>query len=262
MKKGQFLLLGCSVSSGVPAVGNDWGKCDPNEPKNRRDRPCAVVRTENTTLIVDTGSDFRAQMNAINLAEFDAVLYTHAHSDHIMGIDELRIVRIRMKQLIDIYGDRDTIEVLQKRFDYLFEDQDFYQKVLTPHVIGTDTYGQERRIDDIPFTPFAQDHGGCPCIGYRFGNLGYSADMRDLDDEAVETLKGIDIWIADGAGHHIADHPTHAPLTTLYRLNEQIKARKVYVTGLSKFMDYNTLKKELPENFEPAWDGLDLTIEF
>ena len=248
--------------SGVPAIGADWGDCDPDEPKNRRDRPCAIVRTENTTLVVDTGPDFRSQLSRIGLKNFDAVLYTHTHSDHIMGIDELRVVKVRTKQLIDIFGSKSALEELQQRFAYMFRPQSVYSEVLVPNVIEEKDYGKPMTIGDITFTPFYQDHGDCDCLGYRFGNVGYSADMVRLDDKAVEALKGIDVWIADGAGHHYEDHPTHAPLSRLYELNEKIGASKVYVVGLSKFMDYKTLKGELPPGFEPGYDGLTIDLAF
>lgn len=259
--KGEFILAGCSVSSGVPTIGNDWGVCDPNEPRNVRDRPCAVMRTEDTTLIIDTGPDFRKQMNDLNIAEFDAVLYTHTHSDHIQGIDELRTVRNAMKRLIDVYSNQQTIDTLKLRFDYMFSDSQNYGKVIEPHVIGNDHYNKPMTIGDIEFTPYYQDHGDCDCMGFRFGNMAYSADMHNLAADAIETIKGVDVWLADGAGYHIENHPTHAPLTRLYQLNEEIQAKKVYVTGLSKFMDYKTLKDELPAGFEPAYDGLTLPVE-
>lgn len=255
--------MGCSVSSGVPAVGNDWGVCDPHEPKNRRDRPCAVVRTDKTTLIIDTGPDFRAQMNTLGIQAPDAVLYSHAHSDHIMGIDELRIVRLRRKQLVNIYGNRATIKELKQRFEYLFSDHpeiELYPAVLNPHIIEPAAFGKPMTLGDITFTPYNQDHGDMDCLGFRFGNLAYSPDMLRLDDAAVEAIRGVDVWIADAAGYHTENHKTHAPLSRIYELNERIKAPKVYICGLSKFMDYKKLKEELPQGFEPAWDGLRIGV--
>lgn len=261
--KVEFILMGCSVSSGVPAIGNDWGVCDPAEPKNRRNRACAVVRSAKTTLVIDTGPDFRTQMNDLQISEIDAVLYSHAHSDHIQGIDELRIVKLRTKKLVNIYGSQETMAELRRRFDYLFHDHPeirIYPQVLDPHVIEPSAFNKPMTLGDITFTPFNQDHGDMDCLGFRFGNMAYSPDMLDIDDAAVETLRGVDVWIADGAGFHMEDHKTHAPLSRIYALNERIKARKVYICGLSKFMDYKALKDELPPNFEPAWDGL--RIEF
>ena len=261
--KAEFILMGCSVSSGVPAVGNDWGVCDPGEPKNRRDRACAVVRTAKTTIIIDTGPDFRAQMTALGIKTMDAVLYTHAHSDHIMGIDELRIVKLRSKKLVDIYANGATIEELRRRFEYLFNDHpdiDLYPCVLNPHVIEPADFGRSMTVGDITFTPYNQDHGDMDCLGFRFGNLAYSPDMLRIDDAAIETIRGAEIWIADGAGYHLEDHKTHAPLSRVYELNKRIGARKIYICGLSKFMDYNALKGELPPGFEPAYDGLQVTV--
>lgn len=261
--KCEFILMGCSVSSGVPSIGNDWGACDPAEPKNRRDRPCAVVRTDRTTVIIDTGPDFRGQMNALGIKTIDAVLYTHSHSDHIQGIDELRVLRNRMKKLVDIYGNEFTINELHHRFSYLFTDHadiDFYPQVLNPHIITPPMFGHTTSVGDIPFTPYNQDHGAMECVGFRFGNLAYSSDMVDIDDKSIDIIKNVDVWIADGAGFHQDDHKTHASLNRLYELNRRIGAKKVYVSGLSKFMDYKTLKDELPPGFEPAYDGLRIEV--
>lgn len=262
--KAEFILMGCSVSSGVPAVGNDWGVCDPAEPRNRRDRACAVVRSDKTTLVIDTGPDFRAQMTALGIRSMDAVLYTHAHSDHIMGIDELRIVKLRTKKLVDVYANTETIAELRRRFEYLFNDHpeiDIYPCVINPHIIAPKEFGKKMTIGDISFTPYNQDHGDMDCLGYRFGNMAYSPDMLNIGDDAIETIRGVDVWIADGAGFHMEDHKTHAPLSRLYALQERVQAKKVYVCGLSKFMDYNELKRELPPGFEPAWDGLRIGVD-
>lgn len=258
--KAEFILMGCSVSSGVPAIGNDWGDCDPTEPKNRRERPCAVVRTDSTTIVIDTGPDFRKQMNDLDIGAIDAVLYTHAHSDHIQGIDELRVLSGRKRGLIDIYANGETMESLRHRFDYMFEHTLHYKKVLEPHLIADDSYGAPLRIGDIGFVPFYQDHGDCSCVGYRFGSVGYSADMLTIGEESIATLRGVDVWLVDGAGYLMEDHRTHAPLSRVIALNEQVGARKVYITGLSKFMDYETLRRMLPPGFEPAYDGLRLPV--
>lgn len=260
MKKVEFILAGCSVSSGVPAIGNDWGKCDPNEPKNRRDRPCAIVRTDNTTLVIDTGPDFRSQMNRHNIANLDGVIYTHPHSDHIGGIDELRIIKFRQGELVNIYGNDQTLNALKSRYDYMFEDISGYKKTIVANDLSLNA---PQMIGDIEFTAFEQDHGDeMASLGFRFGDMGYSVDMRYIDEQGLSILRGIDTWIVDGAGHHVDDHPTHAPLSRVVEMNEVVQARQVYVIGLSKFMDYKTINDELPDGFECGYDDLTVKITY
>ena len=260
MKKAEFILAGCSVSSGVPAIGNDWGKCDPNEPKNRRDHPCAIVRTDNTTLVIDTGPDFRSQMNRHNIANLDGVIYTHPHSDHIGGIDELRIIKFRQGELVNIYGNDQTLNALKSRYDYMFEDISGYKKTIVANDLGLNA---PQMIGDIEFTAFEQDHGDeMASLGFRFGDMGYSVDMRYIDEQGLSILRGIDTWIVDGAGHHVDDHPTHAPLRRVVEMNEVVQARQVYVIGLSKFMDYKTINDELPDGFECGYDDLTVKITY
>ncbi len=260
--KTQFSVLGCSVSTGVPAIGNDWGDCDPSEPKNYRERPCAMIRTEKTALLIDTGPDFRSQINRIGvLPHIDGVLYTHAHSDHITGIDDLRQILSRQGGgHINIYSDPVAMTQIKQRYQYMFQDNNNYKQVLCGNVIDPASYNREMIIGDIRFTPFYQNHGDCDSLGFRFGNMAYCADFLSMPQESIDVLKGIDVWIADGAGHYIEDHKTHAPLSRLYEMNREIGARQVYVIGLSKFMDYQTLISEMPAPFIPAYDGLTLDV--
>ncbi|MBI2234836.1 MAG: MBL fold metallo-hydrolase [Micavibrio aeruginosavorus] len=261
MSAWTFTLLGCGNSAGTPSIGNHWGACDPNEPRNRRSRAAAVVQSAKTTLLVDAGPDLREQANREGIADADAVLFTHAHSDHIAGVEELRVFRVRHKKLVPIYGDRTTMDDLRTRYDYLFmERNEIYPEVLTPNIIREDQMNAEMTVGDITFIPFVQDHGTCQSLGYRFRDLAYSTDMVDLDQQALETLSGVKIWIVDGAAYHMAYNLVHANLKKVYELNEIVQASQVYITHLPSFMDYQTLKRELPKGYEPAWDGLKITL--
>lgn len=254
--------MGCGNSAGTPAIGNVWGNCDPVEPRNRRTRASALVRSASTTLVIDTGTDFREQLNSANVSEIAAVLYTHSHGDHIYGIDELRVLRNRTKKLVDIYGDRQAIKEIRERFAYMFEERNdgIYPRVLIENIIDESVYYNSFFIGDIRIIPFEQDHGTCTSLGFRFGDLAYSTDMVNLDRKALDTLAGIRTWVVDAAGYRMEKNAVHATLRQVFALNEIIGARDVYLTHLSPAMDYRTLLKELPDGYKPAYDGLTLDI--
>lgn len=254
----KITILGCGASSGVPALGNNWGKCDPHEPKNNRTRASIVVQSENTTLLVDTGPDLRLQLNREDIQSVTAILYTHAHGDHVAGIDELRSFQRRYKTSIPIFGNEETVEELQQRFAYMFHNkfEGFYPKVLEPNIFSGDDYGMPQTIGDITFIPFEQDHATCVSLGYRFGEIGYSTDMINLEDKAIETLKGIRTWIVDGAGYFSDTITVHANIARVQALSEKIGVEQVYLTHLPITMDYQELREGLPEHFYPCYDGL------
>ncbi|MBX2833494.1 MAG: MBL fold metallo-hydrolase [Micavibrio sp.] len=262
---GEVIILGCGNSSGVPAIGNRWGACDPNEPKNQRTRSSIYVRAGDTSVVIDTGPDFRAQFNRENISDIDAVLFTHHHSDHTAGLDELRVIRHRTgKNLVPCYANSETFTDLNKRFGYMFGGGNhvLYPPIIETRELGEAHYRHAQNIGELSFTPFSQDHGTCETIGYRFGDFAYSMDILTLDDEAIETLKGIKTWVVDAAAYNQPTNPVHANLETIYRLNEQIGAEKVYLSSLSIAMDYQTLLCELPDGYFPAYDGMKIKFSF
>jgi phosphoribosyl 1,2-cyclic phosphate phosphodiesterase len=254
--EGELIILGCGSSAGVPAIGNWWGACDPNEERNHRTRPSIALRTQNTLVIVDTGPDFREQMNRANLGCPDAIIITHEHSDHTSGIDELRTLQRRhdMRRFA-MYANDVTLDALYTRFDYMFRDSEngFYPAVCDPAPL---TMGAAVTIGDITFAPFEQDHGTISSVGLRIGNIGYSTDVKRLDDAAYAALDGVDTWIVDGAGYHSKTNPVHASIDEVIGMNKRIGAARVILTHLPPTMDYQTLIKELPDGFIPAFDGM------
>lgn len=251
-------ILGCGDSAGVPRIGNDWGKCDPQEPRNRRTRPSIMVRSPTTTLVVDTGPDFGLQLTRETIQTVDAILYTHAHSDHVMGMDDLRIIQGRIKRRIPIYADAGTLAELERRFEYIFEEKSsYYPTVVDVHVLDKRHWGYKQIVGDIEFIPFVQDHGqGITSLGFRFGDVGYSTDMIDLDDVALNVLQGIKVWIADCADFAHGHGTLHSTLPNVQRLNNIISAPLVYLTHLKMFYDYQELCAALPSGYIPAYDGL------
>lgn len=259
----QITILGCGNSAGVPAAGNHWGQCDPQEPKNRRSRPGIAVQSENTTLVVDTSADFREQSIRNNLKTVDAVFYTHAHGDHIHGIDDLRGYRLRTGQIIETYSNRVTMEELLERFTYMFETRtDIYPQILSPNIIEKHQYGQTLTIGDIHLVPFEQEHGTCKTMGLRFGDLGYSTDVVSLDEAALAALAGIKTWVVDAAGYKMEKNFVHFTLRQVIAMNEIIRAERVCLTHMPGFMDYQTLLRELPDGYEPAYDGMVISAHY
>ncbi len=256
----KITLLGCGNSSGVPAVGNYWGACDPNEPKNRRTKCALAVQSDDTTIVIDTGADFRHQMNMFDINNLDCVFYTHQHSDHCHGIDDLRSLYFRNNRTpIPCFGRQSALDDIAGRFQYLFKGGNhdyFYPVILEAHPFNENDFEHPQTFKDITYTPFEMDHGTCTTVGYRFGDVSYCVDMKRLDDKALDVIKGSKTWIVDGAGYNSPNNDVHACLDALYEYNEYIQAEQVYVTCLSSLMDYQTLLNNLPKGFYPAYDGL------
>jgi phosphoribosyl 1,2-cyclic phosphate phosphodiesterase len=245
----RVTVLGCGTSGGVPVIGNYWGACDPNNPKNRRSRVSVAVEEGDTRLIIDTSPDLREQCLANDIDRVDGVLFTHDHADHTHGIDDLRIMALRSRQRVPIYGDEGTLETLNRRFDYIFKSQDGYPAICEENLIDGPF-----EIDGMAVRPFQQHHGFMDTLGFRIGDFAYSTDVVELDDAAFEALAGIKVWIVTALRYE--PHPTHAHLAKSLEWIDRVKPERAYLTHMTWEMDYDTLMKELPDGVEPAYDGL------
>jgi phosphoribosyl 1,2-cyclic phosphate phosphodiesterase len=251
----RVTMLGCGPSWGVPRIGNDWGACDPENPRNRRRRASILVESGEARLLVDTSPDMREQLLDARVSALDAVLLTHAHADHLHGIDDLRTVNRLMGKAIPVYADAATMEEVEQRFGYIFTPINpaaksaFYKPSL------------ERRVIDGPFeaagiavTPFVQDHGFSRTLGFRIGRFAYSTDVINLDEAAFAALAGIDTWIVDCIRY--APHVTHAHLEKTLQWIARVKPRRAILTHMDESLDYETLRRTLPPGVEPGYDGL------
>jgi phosphoribosyl 1,2-cyclic phosphate phosphodiesterase len=258
-------ILGCGSSGGVPRPALGWGRCDPNNPKNRRRRCSLLVERGNangrTRVLVDTSPDLREQLLGADVDWLDGVLYTHEHADHTHGIDDLRGLFLHRRRRIDVYLDEPTYQVVYFRFGYCFVKPpgSNYPPILNEHRIHA---GKSVTIEGAggPITalPFLQDHGDIASLGFRFGNTAYSSDVRDLAPESVAALAGLDLWIVDALRY--TPHPSHFSVSEALVWIERIAPRRAILTNLHTDLDYEELRARLPPHVEPAFDGLKVEV--
>lgn len=260
----EFTILGCGSSGGVPRADGDWGACDPAEPKNRRSRCSLLVRRKadsgpQTTIVVDTSPDFREQAICAGVKRLDAILFTHDHADQAHGIDDVRAFFLRQRARIPTWMDAATFASLSNRFGYIFEPVGGYPAICEPHVIPAhgDRWEVQGPYGAVPVTTFDMDHGEIRSVGYRFGNVAYSPDVRDLPEESFEALRDLDVWIVDAL--RWTPHPTHAHVEKTLGWIERVNPRRAILTNLHIDLDFNALARDLPSGVEPAFDGLMLT---
>lgn len=255
----KITVLGCGASLGTPAAGGFWGRCDPAEPRNARTRASILVQSETTNVLVDASYDLRQQLNRVGLQKIDGALLSHAHSDHVNGLDDLRMAAYHNNCLVPLYSNRETLDEVHRRWPYLFErhESGIYVEFLTQNVIGNN---DRFKIGDIDVTSFEQDHLTCKSLGFRFGDVAYSVDMADLEEKSLQALRGIETWIVD-AGSYQKDPPkTHANIQRVMQWAERLKPKLTYLTVLTTHMDYKTLCDELPPHIRPAYDGLEIDL--
>jgi phosphoribosyl 1,2-cyclic phosphate phosphodiesterase len=252
----RVTILGCGASGGVPMIGGDWGACDPANPRNRRLRVSILVEQGATRLLVDTSPDLRQQLLAAEVAEVDAVLFTHDHADHTHGINELRMMSILAGRRIPVFANRRTLDSLTRRFAYAFERQ---PGSAYPPIAEANEIDGPFAVGGIGIVPFAQDHGGVPTLGFRFGPIGYSTDAVALPDEAFAVLAGLDTWIVGCLRYD--PHPTHAHLDLVLDWISRLAPRRTVLTHMGTPLDYDELGARCPRGVEPGYDGMVLEAE-
>ena len=262
MARGVFTLLGTGSSGGVPRVGNDWGACDPTEPRNRRRRCSALVQLTGdagtTNVLIDTSPDLREQMLDAQVSHLDAILYTHDHADQSHGIDDVRPYVIRARKPLPVYMSEETRETLTRRFAYCFEGKGGYPPILDlqEELVPLQSVSIEGAGGPIRFVPVDMEHGRIRCLGFRMGDVAYCNDVNGLPEETVEALKGVSTLVIDALRY--TPHPSHANLELALKWIEQIAPGRAVLTNMHVDMDYQTLCRELPPGVEPGYDGLRL----
>jgi len=247
-------ILGCGTSTGVPKIGNEWGQCDPTEPRNARLRTSILVESAGERMLVDCGPDLRQQLLAAEVGRLAGVIVTHAHGDHCHGIDELRPVSQAAGGPIPLYARRDVLDELELRFAYAFDQSDFYRPIARACEIADQLdFGEARaRFVDQP-------HGGPTSLGVRFDegdySVGYAIDFSEMTADMARLYESVDVWIADCLTRQ--PHPTHMHLDGVLRAARDLRVGQVYLVHMGNGLDYRTLTAELPDWAAPAYDGLE-----
>ncbi|NTS33955.1 MBL fold metallo-hydrolase [Phyllobacterium sp. BT25] len=262
----RFTILGCGSSPGVPRINGDWGKCDPVNPKNRRRRASMLVEriSENggvTTVIIDTGPDFRSQMIDFGSGKLDAVVYTHPHADHIHGLDDLRTFVIDRRDLFDIYADAQTLTRLYDAFGYCFKTPEgsSYPPILRPHeIIHDESFAIEGAGGAIRFLPLPQIHGDIVSLGFRIADIAYCSDVSAFPAATASALAGLDTLVIDALQYRT--HPSHFSLEESIEWIDKLKPRRAILTHMHVPLDYETVMRETPDHVEPAFDGLTFEV--
>lgn len=267
----RSVILGCGSSGGVPRIGNDWGVCDPDNPKNRRSR-CGIyveVHQENTPtplrLLIDTAPELREQLIRNEISMVDAVLFTHTHADQCHGIDDLRVLAYIQRRRMPVYAMESSLDELKTRFSYCFSTPPGspYPPILDardPVVAGKEFFVEQNDGKEVKILPLDQDHGNVRSLGFRIGDFAYCNDVVKLPDESLSRLSGLDVLVVDALRY--ADHPTHANVKQALAWIDLLKPRRAIMTNLHIDLDYDTLKAELPSHVEPAFDGMVIETYF
>lgn len=260
----RFTILGCGSSGGVPRIGNDWGNCDPKNPKNRRRRCSMLVERigahGTTSVLIDTSPDMREQLLDAGVVHLDAVVYTHSHADHVHGIDDLRQIVFNLRKRLPVWADGPTQEALLSRFGYAFVQPagSPYPPILDLHTIdGTVTV--DGAGGEVSLTPFCADHGSIDALGFRIGPLAYLPDAVAIPEESWPHLAGLDCFIVDALRRK--PHPTHAHLDMALDWIARTKPARAVITNMHVDLDYAELAAELPAHIRPAFDGMQISYD-
>ncbi len=251
----KIRILGSGTSSGVPRIGNDWGACDPAEPRNRRTRASALVEHEGTRILIDTSPDMRDQLLAAGVGMVDAVIWTHDHADHLHGIDDLRQMFHNGGRPVRALARPAMIEAIVQRFGYVFNGRTGY-----PATVEIEPLPDRVRIGEIDIFTVDQPHGRIASAGLRFEadrqSIGYATDFHELTPAMAAHYRGLDIWVVDALRR--APHPTHPTLDAVLGWVGELKPERTALIHMDNSMNYRSLLDVLPAGVEPGYDGLEL----
>ncbi|MCZ6902029.1 MAG: MBL fold metallo-hydrolase [Rickettsia endosymbiont of Ixodes persulcatus] len=252
----QVTILGCGASIGVPVIGCDCSTCTSPSKYNKRTRSAIYINDKNSQILVDFGYDIKYQLVREKISKLDCAILTHDHSDHVNGIEDLRVFSFTSRKPLEIYTDYNTVAKLHKKFDYLFKPV----SVMPWQVLATKPidFFNKIKINTIEIQFFRQHHGSIDSLGLRIGDLVYSPDVINFPLESEKFLKDVKIWILDCMDYK--SNPNHAGLDKVLEWREKYKPEEILLTNMRHTIDYHEITKMLPSNVKPLYDGYKFTV--
>ncbi len=254
--KATLTVLGSGTSMGVPTIGCRCEVCHSADPHDRRTRPSIMVEYGGHAVLIDTTPDFREQAIREQIRHLDAVIYTHAHADHILGLDDLRPLTFWRDQNIPLYATRETAEIIRHMFRYIFNGDYKYGGLAQ---VELKEFEGPLELFGATFLPIKVLHGDAVIYGYRFGAAAYLTDHSDVPVDSIAQLQGLDILFLDALRKR--PHPTHSTLENSVKLVEQIKPRRAFFTHISHDLGHQETNARLPPHIRLSHDGLKLEFE-
>ncbi|HTP89086.1 MAG TPA: bifunctional riboflavin kinase/FAD synthetase [Bryobacteraceae bacterium] len=249
----SITVLGSGTSVGVPTIGCHCAVCTSEDPHDRRLRPSVLVRWNDHAVLIDTTPDFRQQALAAKIERVDAILFTHGHADHIMGLDDVRPLNYRMTGPLRVYGSAETIATVRRTFQYIFDTGPTESS--RPRIETCVFDGEEPlRVGNLDFVPIRLSHGQGTVYGFRFGSAAYLTDHSDIPSESLDKLRDLDVLFLDALRHR--PHPTHSTVEHSLHTVEELKPRRAYFTHICHDLPHAATEAALPRNVHLAYDGL------
>jgi phosphoribosyl 1,2-cyclic phosphate phosphodiesterase len=252
----RLTFLGTGTSFGVPQIGCRCPACLSPDPRDRRTRTAALIQTDGKRLLIDTPPELRLQLVAAAVEQLDAVLFTHAHADHVHGIDDLRALSVRQGARLPVYGSRATLAELEARFPYIFDPAIVVpagtsKPELAAHVLDP---GSTAAIAGVPVLPLALPHGDHEVFGYRVGPVAYVTDVKEIPERAMPDLKDLEVLVLNALLSR--PHPLHLSIPEAIATAQRVGARRTFFTHLTHEHTHAALAATLPPGIVPAHDGL------
>ena len=251
--KNKFTILGCGSSLGAPWITNHWGNLNKRNKKNIRTRCCAHIQFKNMSILIDTSPDIKEQIKRNKIRNIDAVIYTHEHADQTVGIFELRPFFWKNKKKIPVYGSKRTSKLLKQKYTFCFSPRSGYKPIMSSHVFK-EKFIINKNKQTISIRALELQHGMIKANGFVFNKVAYLSDCNKIPNKLFKYLENLNYLIIDCLRKK--PHPSHFHYEETIQISKKLKAKKTILTNLHVDLDYDDLRKKLPKNIIPAYDGL------